>query len=663
MPKATFLDRNKKKSTLALLLLFLRQRKALVLLLLLVLIASTVFVTPSSWVTGLPGGDRFAAGLAWIAGKMGVDLSKWGIGGKDKRSFTDLLAAFQAAKNGAGQGAGWGPFFGRASNAGGAGAGVAQNSLDFVKGSKSDLGPVPGDAGAGEAKSVKGIVDPGEAKGDKNDGAVELNGNDVGGEREGLVKSAYAGGFFSGLFGGGVGKGDGVPGGAYTGSGFFNGKGGAASVTGGDVAQGGLNGTPTPAVPKSTIQGAAKGKLSAMASHRVDTNALNGAAAARNVSGHQALGQLAQGAARTRLITNDCQTSDCPVGTGIANEYAATNSGAIYDGNSVDNAATNSVITAPPVDGTTPPNIPDTGLASNYTNDANQMTQDAQACQQADANFNSQETALNQQMQAKSDQFKSMGCGSGGCDQAKADRCKALGNSMRDQCTQFQMIQCQHQQACPLTAQPGLTCPGPDAQRECNTGDGVHTQAQVVQASGGSHTTSNGSQVQDVGTKINKTDSQTDYNKGNADHYVSNGTAQSDIGIRTVPDGSSQKCQQLDEQYKTPELGVSNKILGDASNFKALGCSDNANFPPQNLCSNVSYYTIHKNACQCAYYKRDYMTNCAQFNNLRCEHLNQCPITAGQDCASDCNHTPDPADVERLQNGLYGVPLPAGVTP
>src|SRR3569832_1231449 len=85
----TFLQRNKKKSALALLLLFLRERKILVLLLLLVFLASTVFISPSSWITGLPDGTRFAAGVAWLAGKMGVDVSRWGLGGPGKHSNTD----------------------------------------------------------------------------------------------------------------------------------------------------------------------------------------------------------------------------------------------------------------------------------------------------------------------------------------------------------------------------------------------------------------------------------------------------------------------------------------------------------------------------------------------------------------------------------------------
>src|SRR4051812_31165272 len=135
--KETFLEKNKKKSLLALLLLFLRQRKLLVLLFVLLLGASMLFM-PSSWVTSFPGGARFAAGVAWIAGELGVDVSRWGIGSEGRRSYADLLEAFRHAKagEGNGRGAGWGAFFGRGAGSGGAGT---ESSLDLVKGSRSDL--------------------------------------------------------------------------------------------------------------------------------------------------------------------------------------------------------------------------------------------------------------------------------------------------------------------------------------------------------------------------------------------------------------------------------------------------------------------------------------------------------------------------------------------
>ncbi|MEQ1902523.1 MAG: hypothetical protein ABL866_17540, partial [Devosia sp.] len=72
---STFLEKNKKKSALAALLLFLRTRKTVVALLLLVAIASFLFVSPSNLLLSIPGGDRAAAGMAWLAGKVGVDTS------------------------------------------------------------------------------------------------------------------------------------------------------------------------------------------------------------------------------------------------------------------------------------------------------------------------------------------------------------------------------------------------------------------------------------------------------------------------------------------------------------------------------------------------------------------------------------------------------------
>ena len=330
---ATFLERNKKKSLLAALLLFLRQRKILVLLLFLVLMASTVFLSPSSWITSFPGGQRFAAGVAWIAGKMGFDVSKWGLG-PGKHSYDDLLAAFKAAKSsGNGGGVGWGPFFGRggASGAGAGGANGAPSSLDFVKGSKSDLdhgvgaGADAGGAGAG-VQTVAGIVDPSDPKNKGND-AVAIGNEDLGGERESL-----AGGFMKGLFGGGGGPGSSgdasLSGGAFANKGFFSGNGGAAGASN-TLAKAGLAGFPPLSTPSSTKGGAAVGKLSSMASHAVDARGQKGILAAASLGGNLAYTQLAEGNSRAQLGTQYCKPPDCP------SEFAATNSGAIYDGNNI----------------------------------------------------------------------------------------------------------------------------------------------------------------------------------------------------------------------------------------------------------------------------------------------------------------------------------------
>lgn len=455
MVKSTFLDRNKKKSLLAALLLFLRERKAMVLLLLLVLVASTVFLSPSSWITGLPGGTRLAASVAWVAGKLGVDVSQWGLAG-GKHSFNDLEAAFAAAKANAGKAGvvGWGAFFGRSSG----GAATGADSLGFVKGSKSDLESTvaaagKGAAGAGAAGGgIAGAVTPEEAKNDRDANAVAIREGDVGGEREGWVKSAFAGGFMNGLLGGAgaagaasAGGAGALSGGAYAGKGFFNGKGGAAGDSSA-LAKSGLDGLPGAGVPKSKIQGAAKGSLSAYAARAVDAKAMRGVAGVASLGGGRAFTQLAEGRGRAELaVTPNCTPPGCP------GEFATTNTGAIYDGNHTQGATTD-VITAPQVDGIQTPNIPDTSIAQGYEDQANQMDKDAQKCKDLDAQYGPEETALNQQMSDISGQFKSAGCGSGGCSRSKARHCQALGDQLKSTCNQYMNVRCTHTHACPLTA-------------------------------------------------------------------------------------------------------------------------------------------------------------------------------------------------------------------
>lgn len=463
---ATFLDRNKKKSALAALLLFLRERKVLVLLLFLVLAASTVFLSPSSWITGLPGGARLAAGVAWIAGKAGVDVSKWGLGPAGHNSYGDLLAAFRAAKAGAGSGGaggaggaggvGWGAFFGRA-----AAGGTVPNSLDMVKGRRSDLeGAGKGADDLAKNQTVQGVLDPADAKADKDGQGVALSDSDLGGQREGFVKNAFAGGFAKGLLGG-AGSGDGaLSGGAFAGRGFFRGSGGAASAGSADLARKGLEGLTPAAATRSKIQGAAKGSLSAIRSHAVEARGMKGAAAA-GLGGNRAFYQLAQGRGRAALGTSpNCTPPGCP------GEFATTNTGAIYDGNKISGDSTD-ILTAPQVDGITSPNIPDTSIAKSYEDQANQMDADAKKCKDLDAKYGPQENALNAQMTAISDQFKNADCGGGGCSKSKARHCQALGDQLKAKCSEYMGVRCAHTKACPLTASNNCSneCSGTTGQR------------------------------------------------------------------------------------------------------------------------------------------------------------------------------------------------------
>ncbi|MFI5346932.1 MAG: hypothetical protein ACHQ51_11215 [Elusimicrobiota bacterium] len=477
----TFLQRNKKKSLLALLLLFLRERKILVLLLLVLLLASAVVLGPSSFLTGLPGGARFAAGVAWVAGKFGVDVSKWGLGpaGHDS-SYAELLAAFRAAKAGNGA-AGWGSFFGHGhGNGNGNGDGGAiPNSLDMVKASRSDLdGGKSGKGGADglSNETVQGVIDPADARANKDAQGVALSDADLGGEREGLVKSAFAGGFMNGLLGGGSGSGGlsglnglgggnglvgsggaggfnaaggagagALSGGAYATRGFFKGSGGASGTTSADLARIGLNGFTTGKAPSARVGGPAKGSLSSMRAHAVEATGMQGAASA-GLGGNQAFFQLAEGRGRAVLaVTPNCAPPACP------GEFQATNTGAIYDGNTVGPTNT-SILNVPEVDGPNPPNIPDTSIATTYENQAQQMDADAKKCQEADKQYGPQSDALNAKMTSESDQFKAADCGGGGCSKSKRDHCRALGAQLQSTCNQFMQVNCARVHACPLTA-------------------------------------------------------------------------------------------------------------------------------------------------------------------------------------------------------------------
>ncbi|MDE2492112.1 MAG: hypothetical protein KGM24_14790 [Elusimicrobia bacterium] len=467
-----FFERNKKKSLLALLLLFLRERKALSILLLLVILASGVFLSPSSLLLRMPGGARFAAGIAWIAQKAGVDVSRWGMLPPGRRSFSELEAAFQAAKEAGARGIGWGSFFGGrggsgASGAGAAGGEVAAGSVGYVVGSQSDLQAesASGAGAAGGPSGVRGAVTDQARGADAN--TVTLSPGDVGGQREGFVQSAFAGGFMNGLLGGGAGAAGSqglLSGGAYASRDFFNGGTLAPAPGNSDLAKAGLDGVQPAGVPNGRIMGAAKGKLSMARALRIDAAARQGAARAEALSGpHMAFVQLAEGRGRAVIATTpNCQPPSCPA------EYAATNTGAIYDGNGVDGAGSN-ILTAPAIDGLTSPNVPDAGQATGMQNTAEQYSKDAQTCQALDDtsdpnSYGSQELALNQKMQNLSNQFKAADCGSGGCSQSKLDYCNGLGDQMKSACRSYQSVRCAHTKACPLTADQSCG----DAADTCN---------------------------------------------------------------------------------------------------------------------------------------------------------------------------------------------------
>ena len=501
--KDSFLDRNKKKSLLAALLLLLRGRKVLVLLLFLVLMASMVFLSPSSWISSLPGGARLEAGVAWLAQKMGVNVSDWGLGGR--HSFGELAAFFASQKANAGKGgAGWGAFFTAVDRNGLASRG---DTLDLVKGRLSDLEGPKGAAKDAQPGTISGVMTPEQAAKDPDANAVAIDPKDLAGERESWVKSAFAGGFMSGFFGAGAGGANGagalqggaggaassfgagggfgsngaaaLSGGAFAGKGFFNGTGGA-TTTSNPTAHNGLNTINSVPIPRSKIQGGAQGTMSAARSRAMDLKAISGASNAASLGGNHAFTQLAQGRGLALMATApDCAPPGCP------GEYAATNTGIIYDGTKI-NDPTTGILIAPQVDGFQAPNLPDAGLAQKYADEAAQMEKDAKKCQDLDAQYGPTETSLNAKMQSISDEFGSAGCGSGGCNKKKAAHCQDLGNQLKATCSQYMLARCAHSHACPLTATVNCS-------NECEGGDNPTGAAQSKSTPSNTQGNTNGS--------------------------------------------------------------------------------------------------------------------------------------------------------------------------
>ncbi len=310
---STFLEKNKKKGALAALLFFLRTRKSAAALLLVAALVSFLFAGPSNLLLSVPGGVRMAAGAAWLAGKAGVDISKWGLAG-GKRGYSELLAAFREAKDGSGK-AGWTAFMG-APGAGGVG------SVDFVKGDRKDLEVALGGAKLPKPGSVAGVLNSDDAQNLGEGEGVALSESDVSGEREGLVKSAFAGGFVSKSGGGGAEET--LSGGAFASSGFFSGGKSATSGKLGDVLKAGLEGIAASPGKGVAIAGGARGRLSASKAAAMQGRITKGLIGSHTISGQRAIVQLAAGRARASVAV--ASASSCP------GECAATATGVIYTG-------------------------------------------------------------------------------------------------------------------------------------------------------------------------------------------------------------------------------------------------------------------------------------------------------------------------------------------
>lgn len=374
---ATFLEKNKKKSLAALVLLFFRERRLVSAVLLVVVCASFLFVSPSNLILRFPGGPRVAASVAWLASELGFDTDQWGLP-EGRRGFSDLVAAFRAAKEGGGK-AGWGAFM-RGTDGRGSAGDLGSGSLGFVKGDRRDLEAGGGKAGQGGDPAIAGILSADEAAKVGDGDAVALSGKDLKGERAGWLSRIF--GF--GLSEGGIKDANGavLSGGPYAALGFFRGSSAAGSgKTGGgsgagavgsslkDQVDAGLSGVGGAATPKGVlVQKGAKGRLSYSQANAIEARTTKGIRTSRALARDRAYAQLAVGHSLAKVAV----APDCSMGNGCPGEFGSTNTGAVYDGNSITGKGTD-ILTAPAIDGDGTPRVPDTGTVDGYIGDAEKM--------------------------------------------------------------------------------------------------------------------------------------------------------------------------------------------------------------------------------------------------------------------------------------------------
>ena len=416
---STFIQKNKKKSALAALLLFLRTRKTVSALLLLAVLASFMFVSPSNILISL------------------------GVG--DKRDYGDLVAAFRAAKDAGGK-AGWSAFM----RGGAPGAGAGGGSLDFVQGKRKDLEVKTANGEAlAKAGSMQGVLNPDDAKNRGEGEGVALSEDDLGGTHEGLVKSAFAGGFSntSGFSGGSNVN-------AYAGGGFFGGaSGSAASAKLDDKVKGGLDTLPKPTLPKpAAIAGGTHGRLSGKMAAAVNKSISKGMLSQNIVAGQRAFVQLAAGNGRAVLSigTNCNEAGDCPA------EFAAVNTGIVYDGGKLSGDGTGILS----MNGEPTPVVPlDTDIPPTYDPaKLLECTDKAQACETKKQPDYKRMSELQQQLNGY---YGQMG---GACgDPCDCDPCNNLKDNIRNLCNgELKQVVDRVQTPCDLPsfcAELGVTVP------------------------------------------------------------------------------------------------------------------------------------------------------------------------------------------------------------
>jgi hypothetical protein len=177
--------------------------------------------------------------------------------------------------------------------------------------------------------------------------------------------------------------------------------------------------------------------LNAISARAVDARAAQGFAGASDLGTQNSFAQLAEGSARAQLGVQSCVPPSCPP------EYAATNTGAIYDGNSItqgfltssDPGGNSAGLISPSVvvpPGSTTSGPGDTGGTGGTTGDPGALAkceQTLNACESGKVSAQQHLTDIQQQMNSLMSQMPGA-CGN----PCNCDPCNNLSNQINNIC-------------------------------------------------------------------------------------------------------------------------------------------------------------------------------------------------------------------------------------
>jgi hypothetical protein len=302
------------------------------------------------------------------------------------------------------------------------------SSVDFVQGSAAEMGLVASSDRA--VQPVRGILTPEDAQRAGPD--VALADEDLAGER------AAAGDLI------------------YASRGFFAGSQGALGHAGEELRRMFYgSGAPAPAAGRAQV--VSSGRLSAAQGARLSAvmhASLNQSLLASNA---KSVADLAQARERAGLAG----AQDGTEANGCTAEYAAANMGSVYDGNP-GGAGAPSALSAPRVDGASQPAAAE-ARGAGAADEAQQARQDLQTCQKADADYAARESEFALGLQKKIEQYRSLGCPPLWDSEKNRRLCGDKAAEVAASCRLYNVLQCTHLEACPLTAAEGC------AQTDCDS--------------------------------------------------------------------------------------------------------------------------------------------------------------------------------------------------